>query len=81
MAAGRAVDDFLAAMYKQAKRARYPIRTACVTVTAQLPKEVQGKAKSWFADREEVTGREFLVKVREWLTERGIATDFGYRDF
>ena len=81
---GEQVDDFLAALYKQAKRARYPIRTACVTVTAQLPKVVQGKAKSWIADREEVTevtGREFLVKVREWLTERGIATDLGYRDF
>ena len=81
---GEQVDDFMAALYKQAKRARCPIRTACVTVTAQLPKEVQGKAKSWIADREEVTevmGREFLVKVREWLTERGIATDLGYRDF
>ena len=65
---GEQVDDFMAVLYKQAKRARYPIRTACVTVTAQLPKEVQGKAKSWIADREEVTdvmGREFLVKVRE----------------
>lgn len=81
---GEQVDDFMAALYKQAKRARYHIRTACVTVTAQLPKEVQGKSKSWIADREEVNevaGREFLVKVKEWLTERGIATDLGYRDF
>ena len=81
---GKQVDDFLAALYKQAKRARYPIRTACVTATAQLPKEFKGKAKSWIADREEVTevaGREFLVKVREWLTEQGITTDLGYRYF
>ncbi|KAI6653466.1 hypothetical protein LOD99_3685 [Oopsacas minuta] len=50
MAAGRASGRLPGALHKQAKRTRYPIRTTCVTMTAQLPKEVQGKAKSWIAD-------------------------------
>lgn len=78
---GVQVDDFFYALKKMAKQAEAKLDFVCSILCAQLPKEVQGKTKSWLADNTvtEENARDLLVKVKTWMMERGIPLDNGFR--
>ena len=82
---GVQVDDYFVRLMRMAKRVKATIRMGCTTMTAQLPKEIKGTLKGWLAEKgDELTEADahlFMVKIKTTLTERGIATDKGYRDF
>ena len=82
---GVQVDDHFVRLMRMPKRAKATIRMGCTTMTAQLPKEIQGTLKGWLAEKgdelTEADARIFMVKIKTTLTESGIATDKGYRDF
>ncbi|KAI6655324.1 hypothetical protein LOD99_2159 [Oopsacas minuta] len=53
-------------------------------LTGQLPKEVRIKAKAEIADKEpltEIEAGEFIMKVKEFLSQNGLAIDIGLRSF
>ena len=79
---GTQVDDFFYQLKRVARHAEAKIDFVCSILCAQLPKEVQGKAKSWLADNtvSEKNARELLVKVKSWMVERGIPLDTGFKN-
>ena len=80
---GETIGDYYYSLRKEAKRANLSVRTTCVLLTAQLPKEIQGKIKSELAEKENVNeaeGGELIVKIKVLLSERGLPVDKGYRD-
>ena len=81
---GVQVGDLFYRLLRDVKRAKLNPRYACVLMSTQLTKEVQGKAKGELADKDEQTevqAGDFLVQVKEALIQRGISLDFGYRNF
>ena len=80
---GETIGDYYYSLRKEAKRANLSVRTICVLLTAQLPKEIQGKIKSELAEKENVSeaeGGELIVKIKGLLSERALPLDKGYRD-
>ena len=81
---GVAIGDYYYSLLKAAGRARITVRTVCVMLIAQLPKEIQGRLKTDLAEKAEMNeaeGSAFVVKVKTLLVERGLPLDMGYRDF
>ena len=79
---GEFVDDFWVRVLREAKRAKHSARQAAVSLITQLPVEIQAPCKVWIADKEELSDqntREFMIKVKLLLVQRGIPTDRGWR--
>ena len=79
--AGIQIDDFFYKLKRVAKDAEAKIDFVCSILCSQLPKEVQSKAKSWLADNTvtDESARDFLVKLKSWMVDRGIPLDVGFK--
>ena len=70
---GVQVDDFYYQLCKLGVQAKADFKFVLQLFVTQLPKEVQSKAKSWLADKDEsvteLTGRDLLISVKVWLVD------------
>ena len=79
---GVRIDDFFYQLKKQSKHANASLQLIFTIIIGQLPKEIHGKAKTFFADKRiaagnisEINGRALISRIKEWMSERGITFD------
>ena len=78
------IGDFFYNLKKQARDAKAPLDLVCTILIGQLPKQVQSKAKTFYADKRqgdstvlEADARLLMVDIKEQMTSRGIPLDVG----
>ena len=83
---GTAIDDFFYQLRQKAKHAGAGLDLVLSIVIGQLPKRIQTSAKNEYIIEKgtdpvisEDGARKTIVKIKESLSERGIALDLGYR--
>ena len=81
---GEEVDVFFYKLKGAGTEAKAPMRMICSILVGQLPEPAQLSVKEWLEREEaEITttkGREFILKIKNVLREKGYSSDFGYRD-
>ena len=82
---GVMIDDFYYSLKRLGRAAGAELHMVCTLLVSQLPKEIQGKGKSWLADNgkslDEHKVRSFIAEIKQWLMDRGLALDRGARAF
>ena len=81
---GEKIDDFYYRLKRKAKQADAKLELVCSILIAQLPKVIQGKVKTFYADSKandgtitELNARLVIVEIKRLLNERGINLDVG----
>lgn len=84
-APGVQIDDYFYQLKRLGRHAGVDQHMICTLLVAQLPKQVQGKAKAWIAEHsgslDDKAVRGFVSEVKQWLMDRGLTLDWGARSF
>ena len=79
------MDDFFYELKKLSKHAKADNNLVCNILIGQLPKVIQSNAKTVFAETKrpglisDTNARVLLSKIKELMSDRGIAPDIGCR--